>query len=349
MKRSIRTTALATTALLGLSGLAQAETQASFYGVLDVWAGSKELPGDDGGTAKLDAGGMTTSFLGVKVTTALPNGMTGMAVAESFLRPDTGEDRRYSGDEFFARNAYVGVAGDLGTFKAGRSTAPMFVPTLISNPFGGAFGFSPAIQQSFLGGNNGPTAGDSAWSNALSYTSPNLGGVTANLMYAFGEQEGDESANRVGGHLVYRGGGLMLTLAGHRIQEGAIDSNGGVGEAGALGALDQDGVLAGASYDLGVVKVFGSFQRLETGTLTGDIDTDTGQAGVSIPVGKGAALASYAQTDYSGDRDTKRKTWTVGYDYPFNETLDVYVAYMHDDLEDTGDGDTYGVGSRFKF
>ncbi|MCC4309116.1 porin [Alcanivorax marinus] len=350
MKRTLHTALLATaTSLTALSGLAHADTDATFYGVLDVWAGSKELPGSDGSTAKLDAGGFTTSFLGAKVSTDLPNGMKGVAVVESFLRPDTGEDRRYGGDEFFARNAYIGVVGDFGTLKAGRSTAPMFVPTLISNPFGGAFGFSPLIQHSFLGGNNGPIAGDSAWANALSYTSPTLGGVTANLMYAFGEQEGDSGANRVGGSLTYRAGGLMLTAAGHSIEEGAIDTNGGVGDAGALGALEQDGLMAGASYDFGVVKVFASWQQLETGTAGGDIDTDTGQAGVSVPVGKGFALASYANTDYSGSRDTERDTWTVGYDYPFNEVLDVYVAYMHDDLEDTGDGNTYGVGSRFKF
>lgn len=350
MKYTLQTTLLAaTTSLVTLGGVAHAETEASFYGVLDIWAGSKETPADADSTAKLDASGMTTSFIGAKITTALPGGLTGMAVVESFLRPDTGDDRRYGGDEFFGRGAYIGVTGDFGTVKAGRSTAPMFAPTLVANPFGGSFGFGPAIQHSFLGGNNGPIAGDSAWGNALSYTSPNLGGLTANLIYSFGEQEGDSGSNRVGGHLIYRVGDLMLTAAGHRIEEGSIDTNGGIGDAGGLGALEQDGLMAGASYDFGVVKIFASYQQLDTGTAGGDVETDTGQAGVSIPAGNGAALASYAHTDYSGARDTKRKTWTVGYDYPLNKTLDVYVAYMHDDLKDTGDGRTYGVGSRFKF
>ena len=60
-------------------------------------------------------------------------------------------------------------------------------------------------------------------------------------------------------------------------------------------------------------------------------------------------LAADANSDFEGDIDTERKTWTVGYDWIINEQFDVYANYMNDDVDDLGDGDTYGVGARFKF
>ena len=346
MKAMFRSALILAPCLLALSGMAKADTELSFYGLVDVWAGSKEAPANSDSTARLDAGGMTTSFLGTRIQTTLPNGVRAFAVAEMFFRPDTGEDRRYPNDEFFARAAYVGARGDLGQLKAGRTTAPLFVPVITSNPFGASFNFSPAVLHSFLGGNNGPMAGNSAWSNSISYTTPSMGGLRANVVYAFGEQEGDSGANRLGGSLTYRQGGLMVTLAGHSIKDGAINAG---GDPGALGADSQDAWLLGLSYDLGPVQVFGMYQALETGTATGDIDTDTAQAGVAVPVGQGKAMASYAHTDYSGARDTERNTWAVGYSYPFNTSLDMYAAFLRDDLKDTGDGNTYGIGARFRF
>ncbi|MCQ6262747.1 porin [Alcanivorax sp. MM125-6] len=345
--------------LMGASGMASADVEVDFYGLLDLFAGSREsaVAADD--SKVLDAGGMTTSYVGFNATADINESTLAFAKAEMFLRPDTGDDGRYNGDEFFARAAQVGVQGDLGTFAAGRVSAPMFLPVIFSNPFGGSFVFSPAILHSYQGGNYGATVGDSGWSNGLTYTSPSMSGLTATVTYAFGEEEGEDSENKFGGNLVYRNGGLMLTAAAHSVKQGALNSGDspGFGESGGLAAIgggafsvtDQDAYLVGASYDFEVIKVYGMFHSLDTDTTTGDVDVDTYQGGVDIPVGPGSVLASYANSDFEGDIDTERKTWTVGYDWIVNEQFDVYANYMNDDVDDLGDGDTYGVGARFKF
>ena len=345
--------------LMGASGMASADVAVDFYGLLDVFAGSRESAAADDDSKVLDGGGMTTSFIGFSAAADINENTLAFAKAEMFLRVDTGDDGRYNGDEFFARAAQVGVQGDLGTLAAGRVTAPMFLPVIFSNPFGGSFVFSPAILHSYQGGNYGATVGDSGWSNGISYTSPNMGGLTANLTYAFGEEEGEDSENKFGGNLVFRHGGLMLTAAAHSVKQGALNSGDspGFGESGGLASLgggvfsvtDQDAYLAGASYDFEVVKVYGMVHRLETDTTAGDVDVDTYQGGVAVPAGPGSVLASYAASDFDGEIDTKRKTWTVGYDWLINDAFDVYANFMHDDIDDLGDGDSYGVGARFKF
>ncbi len=345
--------------LMGASGVASADVNVDFYGLLDVFAGSREAPGAADDSKVLDAGGMTTSFVGFTATADINESTTAFAKAEMFLRPDTGDDGRYNGDEFFARAAQVGINGDLGQIAAGRVGAPMFLPVIFSNPFGGSFVFSPAILHSFQGGNYGATVGDSGWSNGISYTSPKMGGLTANVVYAFGEESGEDSENKFGGNLVYRAGGLMLTAAAHSVKQGALNSGDspGFGEGGGLAAIgggvfsvtDQDAYLVGASYDFQVVKVYGMYHSLDTDTTVGDVDVDTYQGGVSVPAGPGSILAAYAKSEFDGEVDAERKTWTVGYDWVINDQLDVYANYMNDDIDTLGDGDSYGVGTRLKF
>lgn len=343
---------LGAAALMTASGSASADVDVSFYGLLDVWAGSQETPGADDDTKQLGAGGMTTSYIGTTATIDLPNETKAIAKLEMFLRPDNAEDGRYGGDEMFARAASVGFQGKLGTLSAGRVTAPLFLPVVFSNPYGGSFTFSPAILHTYQGGNNGPYVGDSGWSDSLSYSSPSLGGLSANLVYSFGEEEGEDSENKVGANLVYRNGGFMGTVAGHSVDEGALDSgdSAGFGEGGAIpNAIGQDAYMAGVSYDFSVVKLFGMYQDLETETQTGDVDIDTVQAGFSIPAGPGSVLGSYAVSDYSGEIDDERTTWTVGYDWVLNDNVDIYANFMNDDFDELGDGNTYGVGTRLKF
>lgn len=329
----------------------------SFNGLVDVWAGSSEAPGSSDSTAVLGANGMTTSFLAIGASVPLTDSLTGIAAAEMFFQPDTGDYGRYDDDELFARNAYVGLAGDFGTVTGGRNTSPYFLPTVFFNPFGGSFAFSPAILHTFQGGNYGPLTGDSGWSNSVSYTTPTFSGITANLTYGFGEQQGEAGENKIGGNVIYRNGNFGATLAAHRVDGGAY----GEGEAGplddshfsgfgTLGTVDsQTAALLGTSYDFGVVKLFGQYQVIDTELTLGDVDIDTYQLGVSVPAGNGKVLASYGYSDFSKDLDDERTTMTVGYDYVFNNFFDIYTVAMRDEIDSLDDGFTYGVGARFSF
>ncbi len=337
---------------LAFSGGAQAAPpQVSFYGLLDIWTGSIEKPADQDDTLQLAGGGMSTSYLGTRIDYRLNDDTTIMGVAEMFLRPDTGENGRYGGDEFFGRNAYVGVENRrFGLFRAGRTKSPYFLPLVFTNTVKDSFAFSPMMLHTYNGGSNGAVMGDTTWNDTLNYTTPSLAGLKVNLVYAFGEEEGENGENKAGGNLVYRQGGLVATLAAMRVRAGALDNGGGAGERGTIpGATDQTAMMAGLSYDFGVATLYSQYQTLDTDTTNGDVDTDTWQAGVAVPVGSGRVLTSFANSDFSGAREYERKTWAAGYDYIVNSQLDLYAMYLHDDIDDVGTGATYGVGARFKF
>lgn len=352
MNKSCKFMAPFAAAVLACSvGNASAETDISFYGLIDVWAGSTERPSSTDKTYELGSGGMSTSFLGFTATHTLTDNLKAIGGVEMFFRPDSAEDGRYGGDEFFARGAYVGLDGPFGQIKGGRNTAPYFLPMVFSNPFGDSFVFSPSILHSFQGGNNGPIVGDSGWSNSISYTTPSLGGVRVNAVYAFGEQAGSSSENKIGANVVFRSGPLLLVAAGHDISEGGLaSSNNFSGERGALGGSEQKAMMIGGAYDFEFIKVFAQYQELETELLLGgDVDTDTWQLGFSAPVGPGSVLASYANSDFTGVRDFERKTWSLGYNYLVTKKLDLYGVFMRDDIDTTGTGNTWGLGARYRF
>ncbi|MDC6255104.1 porin, partial [Ralstonia solanacearum] len=81
----------------------------------------------------------------------------------------------------------------------------------------------------------------------------------------------------------------------------------------------------------------------------GDTKANGGQLGVSVPVGAGSILASYAYTKTSGAVDVKRNTWAIGYDYALSTRTDLYAAYFRDKVTSLSTADTFGVGMRAKF
>lgn len=357
LKRAIKAAIFAGAGSLALvSGSAMA-LETKVYGLIDVWAGSSEGVYDDDSTSELGSGGMTTSYLGFSAEQELEGAMSGTKVVgavEMFFRPDTAEEGRYDGDTFFARNAFVGLQGDFGLVKAGRQTAPLFLPTILFNPFGDSFVFSPMVLHTFGGGTFSPTGdtvdpgylvGDSGWSNAVSYSMPGVGGLSGTVIYAFGEDGGNvtdstvgATDDKVGANLFYRAGALAATVAAHKVD-------------GADGP-DHTAFQLGVSYDLGVAKLFGQYQMVENDGAAGDDEYDTFQLGASIPVtAAGSVLLSYVYTDASRDlaEDFERDTIALGYDHKLSEQFDVYAAYVMDDVDTVDDGTTFGVGGRFKF
>lgn len=196
---SIRNFALS---VLALSAAAAAQAQSSYnvYGVIDLSVGSMQLSGlptaaDNKRLTKVDGNNMTTSFLGFKGVEDLGGGLKAGFTLEAFLRPDTGAQGRSDAnttvtpnvpaDNFWGRAANVYLQSDLGKLTIGRQGNLLFGQVASYNPFGGAFGLSPAVRLTF--GAWGNDRGDSGWSNAITYSTPNLAGFTGSVSYQAGE------------------------------------------------------------------------------------------------------------------------------------------------------------------
>jgi len=317
-----------------------AEASTSFYGLIDVYLASSKDPGSSDRTFSVSSSGMTTSFIGVSSSIDLNPGLKGVITLESFLRPDTGEAGRYAGDQFFARDAFVGLEGSFGKIYLGRNTTPYFIAVISSNPFGGSFGFGPSIEHSFLGG----LEGDSGWGNSILYGSPDFGGINFSLLYSAGEVAGENGTNRIGGNVFFNSGKFSGVLSYQNVDLVLEDPITYV-----TGDTQTAGLL-GASYDFGMMKLFAQYQKMKTTAAIGDTEWKTYQVGASIPAGKGSVLISYAHTDITSAADSDRKTFAIGYDYTLNTKVDLYTVLNQDDPSTSSNsGNTLAFGGRFRF
>ncbi|MDE2413729.1 MAG: porin [Comamonadaceae bacterium] len=334
--------ALAAAALCCAGAYAQSSVQLT--GLTDVYVGSMKMAGDAGRKSVVDSGGMTTSWFGFKGTEDLGGGLKANFQITSFIQVDNGTQGRFPNDTFFSRDANVSLSGNFGSVLLGRWMAPNFLPSVVGNPLGDSFKFSPLILHMDVplfnaSGWKATVPSDTGWSNQIAYTTPNIGGFKANLQYQFGELAGNNGKKNVGANFFYFGGPLLLT----GFYERAQISNPGQGAY--LGTTKKDWMLA-AAYDFKVVKPYLSY-----GQAKADNNPSKGktlQIGASAPVAGGSLLASWVKTEMTVS-NLDRKTFTLGYDYYLSKRTDVYAMLMNDRITNQSTGNSLGLGIRHRF
>lgn len=340
----------------------QAQSSVQLYGLIDVGVGrfdnaEFQRDGEWAKIYKVDRNAMQTSFWGLAGKEDLGSGLSAVFKIEAFFRPDTGEAGRFGSgvDPTFSREAYVGVEStSLGALHLGRKTTQLFVTTLAYNPFGSAFGWSPIIRQVYSGA-EGKVRGDSGWSNAVAYYAPKFGGFSLGAIATAGEGDGGTGgtgtvkAYSLGGS--YTGGPVSIGLVYQDVQVGAT------------GDVKNKTAMVGVRYDAGFAKFFGQYAFLDDEAT--DIEDKIMQLGVSVPVGPGNVLASYALDKTESSDDTELATLSVGYQYLLSKRTDVSFVVMQEE-QDAGTilrpnsnstlayandqkGTSYGVTLRHRF
>ncbi|WP_414443256.1 porin [Burkholderia sp. 22PA0106] len=331
---------------------ARAQSSVQLYGQVDAWVGAQKFPGNERAWG-VQGGGMSTSYWGLRGTEDLGGGYRALFTFEDFFRPQSGKYGRFDGDTFFGRNAYVGLETPYGTVRAGRLTTQLFISTILFNPLIDSYEFSPIVYHVFLGLGTFPTyttdqgvVGDSGWNNAVSYTSPDFNGFSASAMYALGNQAGSNGAKKWSGQMQYYRGAFAATAVYQY-----VNFNNSPTDLGSLvaGMKSQSVTQLGVSYDLRFMKLYGQYMYTKNDMQTGSWHVNTAQGGVSVPVGAGSALASYAYSRDAGGLDQTHQTWALGYDYPLSKRTDLYAAYMYDHLSNQSTGYTFGGGMRVRF
>ena len=334
--------ALGTTLLCGAT--AHAQSKVEITGLTDAFVGSMKMAGDANRRSVVDSGGMTTSWFGFKGTEDLGGGLKANFQLTSFIKVDTGTQGRFANDPFFSRDANVSLSGDFGSVLLGRWMAPNFLPSVVGNPFGDSFVFSPLILHKDVPLFNGTgwramTPSDTGWSNQLVYSTPKFGGFSANVQYQFGEQPGQGGKNNFGANFFYFGGPLTLT--------GFYENTDIANPTNTLLASNQKYWMLLGAYDFGMVKPFLSYGEKKISD-TADTKGKTFQVGASAPIGNGKLLAEWVKTDWSTP-DVNRKTFSVGYDYFLSKRTDVYAVVMNDKITNQRSGNSMGVGIRHRF
>ncbi|MGH8864706.1 MAG: porin, partial [Burkholderiales bacterium] len=341
-----------------------AQSNVAITGTIDAYAGSRQLSGGLR-TSKVDSGGLTTSQINFTGSEDLGGGLKAEFALGLFLRADTGEQGRFTGDAFFGRSSYVGLNGSLGTLRLGRQSTGNFVNFMRTNSFGDSATFGPAFVQTWISAiGQGPqflTPGapptsrtltaplgttDTAWNNAVGYISPNLGGVTMTAQWAPSEAAG--VGNRTGLSAFYANGPLNLGLATEQMGNASVPAS---GPAAAVLAKQRTWHLSGAyAFDFARISAGYLDTKRDYATIVDD-KIRTWHVGASIPVGAGAVLLQTANSKQTPDTGaaTTRTTTSIGYDYNLSKRTDLYAVYMRDKLTGNASGNSFGIGIRHRF
>ena len=306
----------------------------------------------------------SNSRLGFRGTEDLGGGLAASFWLESGTTPDNGAAAIAS----FNRRSTVSLSGGFGEIRLGRDFTPTFWNDSVFSPFS-TIGVGANVV-STVGTNlaiaRGPGSAVAAsdnylrTSNSIGYfLPPKLGGFYGQLQYALHESVSQSSlpgspskrSRYIGGRFGYAAGPLDVALA---YGESTAADTTGVTAVGLPTGVNLDEKIKtinlGASYDFGIVKVFGEFSQVRDQAMSTapvpvlgivtlrDSDKYTGGLlGVTVPVGPGLIKAAYSRVKFDNDpgplatpltlrRDASVNKIAVGYDYNLSKRTALYAT-----------------------
>lgn len=317
---------------------APAFADVTVYGIVDAAIAHTSKTGMKGDLTVI-SGGLSTSRLGVKSVEDLDNGMKAIAVVEYKL------DVANAAGIGAARQQMVALAGGFGTVAAGfLQTTGYDFSTKFDPTAGSAVDTAAAVNPSTLI-NTGARA-----PHAAAYISPSMGGVTVAYNHAFDVLNTGAVANGV------------TTVAGNKITANLLSvtyEGGPLAVGGVYAATANDGIgynkttdmSLGASFDLTVVKLFGTYVTTKT---NGGLGTDkalafhvvapvTDAGTVVFTIGKNTISSTVAADNTKG--------FTVAYLQSLSKTTTAYGAIQKLSKDGVTKTDTtvLAIGLRKKF
>jgi predicted porin len=333
--------------------------------------------------------GYNSSRLGFRGTEDLGGGLAASFWLEASLSNDDGfagqggsngaGPNTNTGNQFFNRRSTVSLSGAFGEVRLGRDYVPTFWNDTVFDPFGTngagtnlistASGYGPGAPSGFTANGQYVRA-----SNSVGYfLPPNLGGFYGQVMYAMNESlsynpgaltppgaqaivnnpallnigNNARAGRYIGGRVGYANGPLDVALA---YGESTIASNYFAGTTQNLDIWN-----LGASWDFGVVKLFGEYSnnKLKNDSNSSIVNIVTnpfafrepgangGLIGVTVPVGPGLIRASYSTVKYNNTSninqltglfaDPKADKWALGYVHNLSKRTALYatVGYVN--------------------
>ena len=317
MKKSL----LALAVLGAFAGVASAQSSVTLSGTVDLGGRYVKNDGQDR-RVSLENSSLNASQLVFSGKEDLGGGLYAGFVLNAQLGPDTG-NAGGGGTQLFNRRSTVSLWGNFGEIRLGRDYTPSFWNNAIYDAFGllGVGDSSRVLQM--------PTASFARANNSVGYFLPsNIGGIYGQVMAAASEgataapSTAPNSANAgryVGGRLGFAAGPFDISVA---FAEQRLDAT--------VGQPQQKTANIGGSYNLGVVKLMGYYDRDSLSYVGVDQKEDRFSLGASVPVGQGLINVGYDRskmTDNSLVRTFNTNTiseFAVGYVYNLSKRTAVY-------------------------
>ncbi len=357
-------------AIAGLSGAAFAQSNVTIYGNIDQSIDYGNY--GNGSKAILAGGGYATQRLGFQGEEALGGGLKAVWRLEAGINADKGQagsvginqvvgtvtapaTQSVSGyGQFFDREAFLGLSGSWGTFKAGRQYSPVFNAVAAMDTFGVAGIGSNYLLNTIAGAAGGRGGVTTRINNSLRYESPNMSGFNATVLFGLGDNglstvstaQNNESAGgqdavavnkqagqHTGLNLAY-GNGPISVIYGY-------GSNNSVTLVGTAPVRTKSNALAG-SYNFGPGKLTLGWASHKNDAAVVTLDTRVWVIGGSFNVGAGSIRAQYGSNDDKLVANNDVRHWALGYVHPLSKRTTAYVTYAKTDNKE---GSVAGAGA----
>jgi len=306
MKKSL----LALAVLGAFAGVASAQSSVTLSGTVDL---SGRYVKNDGQARRLSLAnsGINSSQLVFSGKEDLGGGLYAGFNLNSSIGADAGNiGGGQSVNKFWSRRSTVSLWGKFGEVRLGRDYTPTFWNNTIFDAFGtNGVGDSSHVLQL-------PTGTFARADNSIGYFLPsNIGGVYGQFMAAASENASANPGRYLGGRVGFAAG--PFDIAG---------SYGTQRLDGTPGQPSQKTLNVGGSYDFGVLKLMGYFDR---DTLSyGAVDRKENRFSVSavVPMGQGEIHVGGERSKLTGNVTNTVSQYALGYVYNLSKRTAVYTT-----------------------
>jgi predicted porin len=304
--------AAATLATLSTAAFAQNVTM---YGFIDLGLFHSNNANANGQsvTKMSQAGGnFFPSMYGFTGTEDLGGGMKASFNLQGSMDPARGLGGTGVGNGLFDRYSSVTLSGAAGSVELGRQIDLLFLQSFVNGALP-THSYSLAVNGVLGYGQPTTTTSSTVFgtriSNAVTYTTPTLSGLTAKVMLGKGEVAGQQSGDNLYATVVTYNAGALNLSAGYQSQNVAGVSN----------AYDKS--LVGAKYTVGNTTFAAQYHAYNA--KDNSIDTKAFEIGVAHKIGKTTLALNHENYDdnFSG---TKPKVTSVKAKYDLSKRTYLY-------------------------
>ena len=328
--------------LTGLAGIASAQSTVTLYGRVDIGVsyannGTSVNPGASSSKGQWSMQQGTASRFGLKGEEDLGGGMYARFNIENRFFADTGAQDSAA---FFKGLSIVAVGSKTaGELYLGRDVVPAYYITCTADPTCWSYTSQPGQPYAYANYSGSAPSDNSGIrrNNSIGYRSPNMGGVTTELAYAFGE--GMRRPVR-GFNVQYNQGPVY---AGVGLDDGGKDDNGNKNRLW----------IVGGGYDFGMVRPLFTYSDAK-----GGIGSPVGYAAKSAslvlvmptPVGRVFFGGGHLKANSGfGTSDVKSTKILAGADYNLSKRTALYANVGSAKTDDKTRSNAFDIGITHKF
>jgi len=304
-------------AAVAATSAAFAQSSVTVYGKVDIG-----ISNAIGGAAKAETGlnEATGSRLGFRGTEDLGGGLKANFILEHRFQPDTGAQTNPA--VFWQGRSTVGLSGGFGRVDFGRDYSAAFWTALGAD----VFGYDGVANNAAT--TNAANTNPTRLPNGIFYTSPTMGGFTAQGSYSFKETAAAGVKNATSVRLAYAAGPLSASVAASK------------------NANNTDYSAVGAAYDFGMAKANLLISKGEVISGAAVLDADGMTLGLVVPMGALTLKASYGTLEVNNIKTVSQLG--LGARYALSKRTDVYTSYARNSKA-TVDKTGFEIGLQHNF